>query len=783
MKVTLSTTDVCRSIQAGHLKMGGTNPQGVEINANSLHFIIGGKPVLPVMGEMQYSRYPRRYWEQSILKMKACGIQIIATYIFWIYHEEIEGQWDWTGDKDLRHFVELCDKHGVYMYPRIGPWCHGECRNGGFPDWIWEMPNKRTDDPIYLSYVERLFAEIFKQLKGLLYSDGGPVIGVQLENEYWFGKAGEKHMMTLKNMAKEAGIDVPLYTATGWKNGSIPRDEVIPVFGGYPANPWEIHVKKLPLCPDYFFLQIRNNEEISADLRPKATGYDVDFSRYPYATCEIGSGIQITYHRRPVLSPDDVCAVALTKLGSGSNLMGYYMFHGGTNPNGKLTTMQEVYGRPYKLEYPVKSCDFQAPIREFGQISESYSGFKILHLFLNDFGELLAPMVTVLPEKRPMNVNDATTLRFAARVKDDAGFLFFNNYQRHADMQNFENCRIELKLKNETLTLPETPFTLKKGKYFIWPFNMNIAGALLKYATSQLLCKLCDSEAETYFFFAVPDILPQYVFDSTTVRHIQVSSGRINKTDGRIHVSGLKPGIDCVLELVTTAGNKLKMVTLTQEQAEQCWKGHIWDRQRVFLTKSNLLFDEQKLHVYGTNPQQMSFCVYPKPQKKLFEGTSELAYENKGLFAAYKVCRAEKDVQLTAKNISHKGAQFKWSVQVPANALDGISDLFLRIHYTGDTAQARLNGRLISDNFYNGLPWEIGLKRFAPKVLGNEIILEVIPMRENAEVYLEDWVKRPDGKRPEIQRIQAEPEYEVIVEQAKAPSPQPNKRPIDKVTV
>ena len=771
MKVTLNTTGACRNIQAGHLKMGGTNPQSVEISANSLHFTIGGKPVLPVMGEMQYSRYPRRYWEQSILKMKACGVQIIATYIFWIYHEEIQGQWDWTGDKDLRHFVELCDKHRVYMYPRIGPWCHGECRNGGFPDWIWEMPNKRTDDPIYLSHVERLFAEIFKQLKGLLYSDGGPVIGVQLENEYWFGEAGEKHMMTLKNMAKEAGIDVPLYTATGWKNGSIPCDEIIPVFGGYPANPWEIHVKKLPLCPDYFFLQIRNNEEISTNLRPKATGYDVDFSRYPYATCEIGSGIQITYHRRPVLSRDDVCALSLVKIGSGSNMVGYYMFHGGTNPNGKLTTMQEVYGRPYKLEYPVKSCDFQAPIREFGQISESYSGFKILHLFLNDFGELLAPMVTALPKKRPTNVNDTTTLRFAARVKDDAGFLFFNNYQRHADMQNFENCRIELKLKNETLTLPEKPFTLKKGKYFIWPFNMNMAGALLKYATSQLLCKLCDSEAETYFFFAIPDILPQYAFDSTTVKHIRVSSGRINKTDGRIHVSGLKPGIDCVLELVTPAGNKLNMVTLTQEQAEQCWKGHIWDRQRVFLTESNLLFDEQKLRVYGTNPQQMSFCVYPKPQKKLFEGTSELAYENKGLFTAYKVCRAEKDVQLTVKNISHKSASFKWSVQIPADALDEISDLFLRIYYEGDTAKAMLDGELIPDNFYNGQPWEIGLKRFAPKVLGNEIILEVIPMRENAVVYLEEWVKRQDCKTPKIQKIQAEPEYEVIVEQAKEPSP------------
>lgn len=109
-ELVLEATGNSVKIRSGHLKMGGTNPDGCRIDANSLYLTIAGKPVLPVMGEFHFSRYPRQFWEEEILKMKACGINIIATYIFWIHHEEIQGQWNWTGDKDLRHFVQLCAK-------------------------------------------------------------------------------------------------------------------------------------------------------------------------------------------------------------------------------------------------------------------------------------------------------------------------------------------------------------------------------------------------------------------------------------------------------------------------------------------------------------------------------------------------------------------------------------------------------------------------------------------------------------------------------------------------
>jgi len=118
--------------------VGGTSvaPDGQTVGVNSRHLLLNGRPWLPVMGEFHYSRCPDKNWEEEILKMKAGGVQVVATYVFWIHHEEVEGQFDWTGRRDLRRFVTLCARHGMYVQLRIGPWDHGEVRSGGFPDWL-----------------------------------------------------------------------------------------------------------------------------------------------------------------------------------------------------------------------------------------------------------------------------------------------------------------------------------------------------------------------------------------------------------------------------------------------------------------------------------------------------------------------------------------------------------------------------------------------------------------------------------------------------------------------
>src|SRR6185437_234813 len=144
------------------------SPSGVVLTANSQYLTLGGRPWLPVMGEFHFSRYPESDWEDEILKMKAAGVNVIATYAIWIHHEEREGQFDWSGQRDLRHFVQLCAKHGMYVYPRIGPWAHAETRNGGLPDWVLKRSVVRRNNPVYLEEVKSFYSQIAMQLHGLL---------------------------------------------------------------------------------------------------------------------------------------------------------------------------------------------------------------------------------------------------------------------------------------------------------------------------------------------------------------------------------------------------------------------------------------------------------------------------------------------------------------------------------------------------------------------------------------------------------------------------------------
>lgn len=95
-----------------------------------------GKPCVMKMGEIHFSRVPQKDWERELTKMKKGGIDIAASYVFWNHHENTEGKFDFTGNRDIRLFADTCEKVGMPFFLRIGPWAHGEARNGGFPDWL-----------------------------------------------------------------------------------------------------------------------------------------------------------------------------------------------------------------------------------------------------------------------------------------------------------------------------------------------------------------------------------------------------------------------------------------------------------------------------------------------------------------------------------------------------------------------------------------------------------------------------------------------------------------------
>lgn len=153
-----------------------------------------------------------------------------------------------------------------------------------------------------------------------------------------------------------------------------------------------------------------------------------------------------SYHRRVYVYPQDAYSLAIVKLGSGSNLLGYYMYHGGTNPEGHAY-LNEMQRTPYTNwnDLPVKTYDFQAPLGEFGQKNPHYYILRKLHLFMHDYGETLASMDASFPQAdKPQTKGIDSYLRWSYRQKDNSAFVFVNNYERLQNITDKKGVQLEV---------------------------------------------------------------------------------------------------------------------------------------------------------------------------------------------------------------------------------------------------------------------------------------------------------------------------------------------------
>jgi len=340
----------------------------------------------------------------------------------------------------------------------------------------------RDENPVFLSFVERLYRQIFTQLQGLQWKDGGPVMAAQFDNEY---RGHGSYLMALKRIAQKIGFDLPFYTRTGWPELAtpVPFGEMLPLYGDYADGFWERSIEET--AGNYYkafnFKAFRSSTAIATEqLGEQKERLNKGDEQYPYFTCELGGGMMTAYHRRPYIYPEDAYSMAVVKLGSGSNLLGYYMYHGGTNPEG-LTYLNETQ-RTVATNYndlPVKTYDFQAPLNEFGQKNPQYYLLRKLHLFMQDWGGVLAPMEAGFPCSQDIAKGDDSFLRWSYRAKDGSGFIFINNYER---LQNV-SAKKNVKLEACGVKLPQ--LTIPAGTICIFP--VNIEG--IKYATAQLVAK------------------------------------------------------------------------------------------------------------------------------------------------------------------------------------------------------------------------------------------------------------------------------------------------------
>lgn len=201
------------------------------------HFLLDGKPFQIIAGSMHYTRIPRAYWRDRFRLARAMGLNTITTYVFWNVHEPRPGIFNFSGQKDLAEFIREAQQAGLYVILRPGPYVCAEWDLGGYPSWLLRNRNLvlRSTNPEYLAAQDDWFNRLGKIVNPLLLQNGGPIIAIQVENEY--GSFGDDHqyMEDVEAALRRSGMNAPvLYTAdgpAGLGRGTLPDLPAVVNFG------------------------------------------------------------------------------------------------------------------------------------------------------------------------------------------------------------------------------------------------------------------------------------------------------------------------------------------------------------------------------------------------------------------------------------------------------------------------------------------------------------------------------------------------------------------------
>ena len=354
---------------AGHLCVAAPMPlpesnDGARhvFSTNQENFLMDGKPVKIISGEMHYPRVPRQHWKDRFQRIKAMGMNTVCTYLFWNVHEPEPGKWDFSGNLDFVEFIKEAQKAGLWVIVRPGPYVCAEWEFGGFPGWLLkdEDLKVRSQDPRFLEPAMAYLKKVCSMLEPLQITKGGPIIMAQVENEY--GSYGsdmdyvKKHLDVIR---KELPGVVP-FTSDGpndWmiKNGTLPG--VVPAmnFGGGAKGAFanlEKHKGKTPRINGEFWVGWFDHWG-----KPKNGGSTEGFNR------------DLKWMLENNVSPNLFMVHGGTSFGfmNGANWEGAYTpdvtnydYGAPISENGTLTdryrtfrqTIQDYYGDTYKLPEP-----------------------------------------------------------------------------------------------------------------------------------------------------------------------------------------------------------------------------------------------------------------------------------------------------------------------------------------------------------------------------------------------------------------------------------------------
>ncbi|XP_071765736.1 beta-galactosidase-1-like protein 2 [Centroberyx gerrardi] len=335
------------------------------LRANSSRFSLEGEPFRILGGSIHYFRVPRAYWEDRLLKMRACGLNTLTTYVPWNLHEAERGVFNFQDQLDLKAFISLAAELGLWVILRPGPYICAEWDLGGLPSWLLQDKHMqlRTTYPGFVDAVNLYFDKIVSLVKPLMFEEGGPIIAVQVENEYGSYAKDEKYMPFIKTCLQSRGINELLLTSDNWEGLRC---------GGVEGVLKTINLQRLSFGAIQYL----------ADMQPQK----------PLMVMEYWSGwFDVWGEHHHVFQAEDMLAVVSEILERGVSI-NLYMFHGGTSfgfMNGAMD-----FGT-YKPQ--VTSYDYDAPLSEAGDYTTKYQLLR--NLFSRYHSEPL-PEVPSLQKRR-----------------------------------------------------------------------------------------------------------------------------------------------------------------------------------------------------------------------------------------------------------------------------------------------------------------------------------------------------------------------------------------------